>query len=67
MMRRPRWRRAGLGVGIWDDLEAIEKSWVAGKTFHPAMSKQSRIEHLKSWADSIQALKNMLADRRSPR
>lgn len=48
---------AGLGIGMWSDLEDIERSWVADKTFHPTMPKQSRIEQIKAWDEAIKALK----------
>lgn len=49
---------AGLGIGIWDSLSEIEKSWVADKAFHPAMPAQVRASHLKSWSEAIEALKS---------
>jgi glycerol kinase len=44
---------AGLGVGIWTDLSAIEKIWNKDKEFLPEISNGDRARRLKFWLTSV--------------
>lgn len=40
---------AGLGAGIWTDLQEIEKTWKKERVFQPAMSESDRAEAVARW------------------
>jgi glycerol kinase len=44
---------AGLGVGIWKDLNEIEKSWLKDRDFEPKMTSDTRTEQLKRWDTAV--------------
>ncbi len=44
---------AGLGVGLFSDLEEIRKTWREEKRFEPNMSVPTREKHLKLWKEGI--------------
>lgn len=48
---------AGLAVGFWENLEAIQDQWQADKKFSPAMNDESRIQLSKEWQRSVKAAK----------
>ena len=44
---------AGLAIGIFPDLDAIEAAWHTDATFEPAMSDPSRNELLALWEQGL--------------
>mgnify|MGYP001594330486 CR=1 FL=1 len=40
---------AGLGVGIWSDIEEIEKTWKKDREFTPGLTEKQREETLSRW------------------
>ncbi len=44
---------AGLGAGIWTDLEEIEKTWQADRSFEPAFTDKQRAEALARWHTAV--------------
>ena len=48
---------AGLAVGYWETMEAIEFLWQADKKFSPAMNDESRIQLSKEWQRSVKTAK----------
>jgi glycerol kinase len=44
---------AGLGAGVWTDLEEIEKTWKEDRTFVPQIDEQERAAHLTRWDAAI--------------
>lgn len=44
---------AGLGAGIWTDLQDIEKSWKEDRSFTPVFSEIERESALKRWKTAI--------------
>lgn len=46
---------AGLGVGLWSDLEQIRKLWDSDRTFGPKMSAASRRSEMKRWGTAVRA------------
>ncbi len=44
---------AGLGVGIWNSLSDIERTWSEDRTFTPAMATKTRDEHLARWRSAV--------------
>ncbi len=45
---------AGLGVGYWPDLAALEKLWTLDREFTPRMSAADRDSHLEQWHRAVQ-------------
>jgi len=45
---------AGLGAGIWTDLQEIEKTWKKDRDFDPQFSPEKRKESMKRWHQAIQ-------------
>lgn len=44
---------AGLGAGIWTDLNEIEKTWKEDRTFQPAFTTQEREQAMIRWSQAI--------------
>jgi glycerol kinase len=44
---------AGLGAGIWKNLEEIKKIWKEDLTFAPLIKEKARKERLKLWQEAI--------------
>lgn len=44
---------AGLGVGLWSNLDEIKKSWKPEKIFKPLMPKQERKLRKKLWIEAV--------------
>ncbi len=44
---------AGLGAGIWTDLQDIEKSWKEDRSFTPTFSESQREAALKCWKTAV--------------
>lgn len=40
---------AGLGVGLWEDQQAIIDAWVQDREFLPSMSEEAQAAHVKQW------------------
>lgn len=48
---------AGLAVGYWETMEAIESQWQADKKFNPDMNEETRIQLSKEWQRSVKTAK----------
>ena len=48
---------AGLAVGFWENMEAIQNQWQADKKFSPAMNDEIRKKLSKDWQRSVKAAK----------
>lgn len=48
---------AGLGVGLWQNLSDIQRSWKFEKSFTPKMPASKREQFLKEWQRAMRALK----------
>ena len=48
---------AGLAVGFWQNMEAIQDQWQADKKFSPNMNDETRIKLSKDWQRSVRAAK----------
>jgi len=48
---------AGLTVGFWKNMEAIQDQWQADKRFSPSMNEDSRTLLSKEWQRSVRAAK----------
>jgi len=46
---------AGLGVGIWKNLDELKKVWKVSKTYKPRISRKKVQERLSSWKKSVKA------------
>lgn len=46
---------AGLGLGIWKNLEDLKKIWKTSRTFKPTLSKKKVQERVLSWKRSVEA------------
>lgn len=44
---------AGLGIGIWNTLEEVEKSWKKDRVFTPQWSPELRSEALSHWLSAV--------------
>lgn len=44
---------AGLGVGVWKDIQSLSELWRAEQEFKPGLSKTARKMRLKSWHRAI--------------
>lgn len=44
---------AGLGVGLWSNLEEISKSWKEEKVFNPQIDEKTREQHLRRWQSAV--------------
>jgi glycerol kinase len=44
---------AGLGAGIYADLDAIEATWEEDRTFRPDMDRETRRRHLELWEKGL--------------
>ena len=44
---------AGLGAGIWTDMEEVEKTWKEDRRFKPAFDSRERETHLARWHSAI--------------
>jgi glycerol kinase len=45
---------AGLAVGVWDSLQAVERHWTADRTFDPAMAPAVREERYTGWRRAVE-------------
>jgi glycerol kinase len=48
---------AGLAVGFWENMEAIQDQWQSDKKFSPAMNEETRIKLSEDWQRSVKAAK----------
>lgn len=48
---------AGLAVGFWENMEAIQYQWKADKKFNPNMNDETRIKLSKEWQRAVKAAK----------
>ena len=48
---------AGLAVGYWQNMEAIQDQWQADKKFTPNMDSEERDALTKEWQRSVRAAK----------
>lgn len=44
---------AGLAVGFWDDLEALQANWTEEKVWQPDMSGDVREKHIAGWKKAV--------------
>jgi glycerol kinase len=44
---------AGLAVGVWKDLDEIQKLWAVAETFEPSMSAELRETNVKGWNKAV--------------
>jgi glycerol kinase len=44
---------AGLGVGIWSDLRAVENSWKIDREFTPNFDQATRALEIKRWKSAV--------------
>ncbi|WP_297508515.1 glycerol kinase GlpK [uncultured Caulobacter sp.] len=44
---------AGLGAGLWPDLDTIARSWRLDRRFDPAMTPPARARCLEGWRDAV--------------
>ncbi|MEN9702184.1 MAG: glycerol kinase GlpK [Bacteroidota bacterium] len=49
---------AGLAVGFWKDLEALNSKWQVDKIFTPTIESEQRSAHIQGWARAINATNN---------
>jgi glycerol kinase len=45
---------AGIGVGLFDDLESLRKAWREERRFHPRMSADEREAALARWRQGLE-------------
>jgi len=50
---------AGLGVGLWNNLEQIEKNWSADVTFEPKLSRLKRRKAIHCWDKAVRAVRGL--------
>jgi glycerol kinase len=48
---------AGLAVGYWPNMEAIQHQWQVDKKFTPTMQEEERNKLTKQWQRSVKAAK----------
>ena len=53
---------AGLAVGFWSSTEEIRKNWAIDRTFHPAISPETRKIRLNGWKKAISCTTNWAKD-----
>ena len=46
---------AGLAVGYWDSVHAIQQQWLADKKYEPSMSEEMISKQLKGWQRAVHA------------
>ena len=44
---------AGLATGVWDDLQAVERTWKQRDGFAPAMPAERRAHLVEGWRDAV--------------
>lgn len=49
---------AGLSVGFWKDLQALNETWEAEKTFEPTISESERSAVRERWANAIRRMRS---------
>jgi glycerol kinase len=45
---------AGLGAGIWNSTDDIERIWVEDRRFEPAISDEERKTRLDAWKAAVE-------------
>ena len=45
---------AGLAVGLWPDVAALQAQWQIDRSWLPSMSASARMHHLDHWARAVQ-------------
>ena len=53
---------AGLAVGFWSSTEEIRKNWAIDRTFHPAISPETRKIRLNGWKKAVSCTTNWAKD-----
>ena len=46
---------AGLAVGYWDSVHALQQQWEADRNYQPSMSEEQIIQQLKGWKRAVNA------------
>jgi glycerol kinase len=49
---------AGLAVGFWKDVDALQSKWQVDKTFTPHIQEAQRTSHIQGWQRAIKATNN---------
>lgn len=49
--------QAGLGIGLWRDLEEIEKKWEASERFYPKLAPAQRKKEILRWNQGMRAVR----------
>jgi glycerol kinase len=49
---------AGLAVGFWKDIDALQSKWQVDKIFEPTISAATRQENISGWERAIKATNN---------
>ena len=44
---------AGLATGVWDDLDALSRTWKRRDRFEPAMELQKREQLIAGWRSAV--------------
>ncbi|HYB03528.1 MAG TPA: glycerol kinase GlpK [Nitrososphaerales archaeon] len=53
---------AGLSMGVWKDLEELEKIWRPGKVFSPNMNPRTRERLCEKWSDAVSRARSWAAE-----
>ena len=53
---------AGLAVGYWDSIDAIQSQWVVDKEFEPIADKEKVDNMLKYWHKAVKCAQNWIED-----
>lgn len=48
---------AGIGVGMYESIEAVGNKWIHDRTFEPQISKDARNASYQGWLDAIQRVR----------
>ena len=51
---------AGLAVGHWPDLDALRRTWRAGRRFEPSMPEDERARLYATWRKAVERARNWL-------
>jgi glycerol kinase len=44
---------AGLGAGIWKNLDEVQKIWARDREFRPKITSQQRLSRMKAWLQAV--------------
>jgi glycerol kinase len=49
---------AGLAVGFWENIDALQSKWQVDKIFEPTIAREQRTKHIEGWERAIKATNN---------